>query len=134
MPVHPVPARPSRSRAAGGSVWEEAAGGGRAGGRIPVGGTTATAPDGGCVRAGDAEGPAVFVPDRIPAAILSAGGRAADVVCTRIHLPDAGDWRGASAVHALYFGDLLPADTLPGGVELIGPYRLKIAAKAVSGG
>ena len=41
------------------------------------------------------------------------------MVRTRIYLRDADDWEAVSRVHARYFGDVLPANTLIGGIQLI---------------
>lgn len=128
-----APARPNRSRALSGSVWEEKAGFARAhrsGTSIRVSGTTATDLHGNPVCADDAEGQAVYIFDKILAAIGSLGGAAEDVVRTRIYLRDAEDWEAVSRVHARYFGEVLPANTLIGGVQLIGPYAVEIEAEA----
>jgi aryl-alcohol dehydrogenase-like predicted oxidoreductase/enamine deaminase RidA (YjgF/YER057c/UK114 family) len=133
FPTASVPGRPDRRRAESGSVWEARAGFARAvrtGHRILVSGTTATAPSGDTVCSGDAEGQAVYILDKIVAAIEALGGRAEDVVRTRIYLRRAGDWEAVSRVHARYFGATRPANTLIGGVDLIGPYDVEIEAEA----
>jgi aryl-alcohol dehydrogenase-like predicted oxidoreductase/enamine deaminase RidA (YjgF/YER057c/UK114 family) len=133
FPVAPVPKRPSRRRVETGSIWEAKAGFSRAvraGDRILVSGTTATTPAGAPVCPGDAEGQAVYILDKILAALDALGARAEDVVRTRIYLRDADAWEGVSAVHARYFGDTRPANTLVGGIALIGPYEVEIEAEA----
>ena len=128
-----APARPERTRALSGSVWEEKAGFARAhrtGNCIRVSGTTATDPHGNPVCVDDVEGQAVYILDKILAAIGSLGGTSEDVVRTRIYLRDADDWEAVSRVHARYFGDVLPANTLIGGIQLIGPYAVEIEAEA----
>lgn len=133
FPVTPVPERPARRRVETGSVWEARAGFSRAvrvGDRILVSGTTATTPAGEPVCPDDAEGQAVYILDKILAALDALGARAEDVVRTRIYLRDAQDWEGVSAVHARYFGRTRPANTLVGGVALIGPYAVEIEAEA----
>ncbi|MFL4471695.1 aldo/keto reductase [Tateyamaria armeniaca] len=128
-----APARPERIRALSGSIWEEKAGFARAhrtGNCIRVSGTTATDPHGKPVCADDVEGQAVYIMDKILAAIGSLGGVAEDVVRTRIYLRNADDWEAVSRVHARYFGDVLPANTLVGGIQLIGPYAVEIEAEA----
>lgn len=135
-PVYPVsvpPARPGRRRAESGSVWEEKAGFSRAyrsGNRIFVSGTTATAPDGRAVCEGDAPGQAVFILDKIAASVEALGGSLEDVVRTRIYLRDPEDWEAVSAVHARYFASTRPANTLVGGISLVGPYGVEIEAEA----
>ncbi len=132
--VSPVPERPERKRARSGSIWEEKAGFARAmriGDRILVSGTTATAPNGDAVCEGDAEGQTVYILDKVLAAIGSLGGAAPDVVRTRIYLRRPDDWERVSAVHARYFADIMPANTLVGGIDLVGPYDVEIEAEAI---
>jgi aryl-alcohol dehydrogenase-like predicted oxidoreductase/enamine deaminase RidA (YjgF/YER057c/UK114 family) len=134
-PVFPVAvstARPSRQRAESGSVWEEKAGFARAlrtGNRITVSGTTATAPDGKDICIGDVKGQAIYILDKISAAISSLGGSLDDVVRTRIYLGKEEDWEAVSSVHARYFADVRPANTLIAGITLIGPYDVEIEAE-----
>ncbi|NND41961.1 MAG: aldo/keto reductase, partial [Silicimonas sp.] len=125
-----------RMRADSGSVWEAKAGFSRAvrdGRHIAVSGTTATTPGGDPVCPDGAEGQAVYLLDKILAAIESLGGGAGDVIRTRIYLRHASDWEAVSAVHARVFGDVRPANTLIGGVDLIGPYDVEIEADALLG-
>ncbi len=129
----PVPARPDRRRAESGSVWEEKAGFSRAlrvGRRILVSGTTATDPAGRPVCEGDAEGQAVYAFDKVLAAIGSLGGSPEDIVRTRIYLRRSSDWEGVSRAHARAFGAVRPANTLLGGIDLIGPYLVEVEAEA----
>ena len=129
----PTP-RVSFAIALSGTIWEAKAGFARAirtGNVIRVSGTTATAPDGSAVCEGDAEGQAVYALDKILAAILSLGGAAQDVVRTRVYLRNSTDWEAVSKVHGRYFGDTRPANTLIGGIDLIGPYLVEIEAEAV---
>lgn len=129
MAVTASAVRPDRQVASSGSIWEAKAGFSRAlrhGDRILVSGTTATAPDDAVVCEGDAAGQAVFVLDKIAAAITSLGGQMADVVLTRIHLADIDEWEAVSAVHARYFGLVRPANTLLGAGALVGDYRVEM--------
>jgi aryl-alcohol dehydrogenase-like predicted oxidoreductase/enamine deaminase RidA (YjgF/YER057c/UK114 family) len=131
--VHPVPARPDRRRTDSGSPWEAAAGfsrGVRVGNRILVSGTTATDPHGNCVCPGDPEGQALYTLDKIIATVVSLGGRAEDIVRTRIFMKDPEKWEGVGKVHAQIFGETLPANTLIGTSGLVGPYELEIEAEA----
>lgn len=132
FPVVASTARPSRKRAESGSVWEEKAGFARAlrtGNRITVSGTTATAPNGTDICPGDVKGQAIYILDKISAAISSLGGSLDDVVRTRIYLRKEADWETVSAVHARYFADVRPANTLIAGITLIGPYDVEIEAE-----
>ena len=134
FPVSASPSRPKRLHALGGSIWENKAGFSRAirvGDRILISGTTATDPHGNPVCPGDAEGQTIYILDKIIAAISSLGGKSEDIVRTRIYLSDADIWEPVSAVHARYFGAVLPANTLVAVSGLIGPYAVEIEAEAI---
>ncbi|KUF10953.1 aldo/keto reductase [Pseudoponticoccus marisrubri] len=125
--------RPGRRRAESGSIWEAKAGFARAvrkGQRILVSGTTATDPHGGAVCPGDAAGQAVYILDKIAGAVSSLGGTLDDVLRTRIYLTEEADWQAVSQVHARYFGETRPANTLIVVKELIGGYAVEIEAEA----
>jgi aryl-alcohol dehydrogenase-like predicted oxidoreductase/enamine deaminase RidA (YjgF/YER057c/UK114 family) len=128
--------RPGRSRVDSGSVWERACGYSRAvrvGDRILVSGTTATHTDGRVVCPGDAEGQAIYILDKIAAAIEALGGTMEDVVQTRIWLRDANDWEGVGRAHGRAFAEARPANTLVEVARLVGPYLVEIEAEAVVG-
>lgn len=128
-----VPGRTDQTRVLTHSIWEDKAGFSRAirtGRRILVSGTTATAPSGQVVCPYDAEGQAVYVFDKILAAIISLGGKVEDVVRTRIYLHNALDWEAVSAVQVRYLGATRPANTLIAGVDLIGGYLVEIEVEA----
>ena len=134
FPVIEVPGPAKRTRAVSGSVWETKAGFSRAvrdGRHIAVSGTTATTASGDPVCPGDAEGQTIYILDKILGAIESLGGDITDVIRTRIYLRNSSDWEVVSAVHARVFADVLPANTLFGGVDLIGPYEVEIEADAI---
>ncbi|MFW2543691.1 aldo/keto reductase [Primorskyibacter sp. 2E107] len=125
--------RPGRQRAESGSIWEEKAGFARAvrkGKRILVSGTTATDPHGTDVCPGDAAGQAVYILDKIAGAVAALGGTLEDVLRTRIYLTNEADWQAVSAIHARYFGEIRPANTLIVVKELIGDYAVEIEAEA----
>ena len=132
--TEPLPARPDRRRAMSGSVYERIAGFSRAvrkGNRILVSGTTATDPAGNCVCPDDAGAQAVYILDKIVAAVTSLGGAPQDIVRTRIYLTDIDQWPAVSRAHARYFGEVLPANTLIGVAALAGgPYLVEIEAEA----
>ncbi len=126
--------RPGRFRVDSGSVWETLAGYSRAvrvGHRILVSGTTATHTDGSVVCPGDPGGQAVYILDKIGAAIEALGGTLDDVVQTRIWLRDAQDWEPVSAVHGRVFAAARPANTLVEIGRLVGSYLVEIEAEAV---
>lgn len=135
-PVFPVmksTARPDRTRVESGSIWEEKAGFSRAirsGSRICVSGTTATDPKGNAIATGDAGAQTAYILDKISAALEALGSNLNDVIRTRIYLRHEGDWEAVSSIHALYFKDVRPANTLIGGIALIGPYDVEIEVEA----
>lgn len=133
---HATEFRPGRLRVDSGSVWEGACGYSRAvrvGDRVLVSGTTATHTDGTLVCPGDAAGQAVYILDKIGAAIEALGGTMDDVVQTRIWLRDAQDWEGVGRVHGRVFATARPANTLVEVARLVGPYLVEIEAEAIIG-
>ena len=128
--------RPGRLRVDSGSIWEAACGYSRAvraGNRILVSGTTATHTDGTVVAPGDAGAQAVYILDKIAAAVDALGGTTEDVVQTRIWLRDASDWETVGRVHGRVFAAARPANTLVEIARLVGPYLVEIEAEAVVG-
>ena len=104
----------------------------RLGNRILVSGTTATHGSGAVVCPGDAQGQAVYILDKIAAAIEALGGTLADVVRTRIYLRNPEQWQAVAAVHGRRFRTIRPASTLVG-ATLVGDYEVEIEAEAVLG-
>ena len=136
FPVVAMPDRAGRKRAESGSTWEAIAGFSRAvrvGDRILVSGTTAPDLHGNVVCEGDPEGQAVFILDKIVAAVIALGGAPEDVVRTRILMVGLDGWEGVSRAHAAAFGTVRPANTLVEIAGLIGPYLVEIEAEAVVG-
>ncbi|MBX9593617.1 MAG: aldo/keto reductase, partial [Roseomonas sp.] len=128
--------RPGRLRVDSGSIWEASCGYSRAvrvGNRIMVSGTTATHTDGSTVCPGDAGGQAIYILDKIAAAIETLGGTMDDVIQTRIWLRDANDWEAVGRVHGRVFATARPANTLLEVAHLVGPYAVEIEAEAVVG-
>ena len=126
--------RPGRMRVDSGSVWEGLCGYSRAvrvGKRILVSGTTATHSDGSLVCPGDPGGQAVYILDKIAAAIEALGGSMDDVVQTRIWLRDASHWEPVGRVHGRVFAAARPANTLVEVVRLVGDYLVEIEAEAM---
>lgn len=134
--AEPVPGRPDRSRVSSGSIWEPIAGFSRAvrvKDTIRVSGTTATHGVDRCVAPGDAGAQTTYILDKILASITALGGRAEDVVRTRIYLRDASQWEPASRAHGRVFGEIKPANTMIAAGDLIGGYEVEIEAEAVVG-
>jgi aryl-alcohol dehydrogenase-like predicted oxidoreductase/enamine deaminase RidA (YjgF/YER057c/UK114 family) len=118
-----------------GTVWEGMAGYSRAtrrGNRISVSGTTAT--HGHRMIGGkDAGAQALFVLDKIEAAITSLGGKMEDVIRTRIFVNNINDWEPVARAHGQRFADIQPANTLVE-AKLVGEgYLVEIEAEAEVG-
>lgn len=123
-----------RKRTSSGSPFEATFGFSRAvreGNRIIVAGTGPVEPDGSTTPGGVAE-QAARCCTIIVAAIEALGGRAADVVRTRMLLTDPADQDAVGAVHARFFGAAKPASTMAGVAWLARPeWRVEIEAEAV---
>ncbi len=132
--ARPVLDRSDRMRVDTGSRWESVAGYSRAirvGEQVFVSGTTATHSDGEVVCPGDAAGQAVYILDKIAAALTAVDASLDDVVQTRIYLRDVGQWELVARVHDRYLGHIRPANTLIEAADLVGPYEVEIEAVAV---
>jgi enamine deaminase RidA (YjgF/YER057c/UK114 family) len=106
----------------------------RTGNRILVSGTGPIEPDGSSTP-GDAAAQAARCFAIIIAAIEELGGRAADVVRTRMFITDAADGDAIGAVHGAIFGDIRPAATMVVVAALLrAEWRVEIEAEAVLGG
>lgn len=131
--AEPVPSRPERLRVDSGSRWEPLGGYARAvrqGHCVRVSGTTATHGNGQVICPGDAEAQTVYILDKIAASLQALGADIDDVVRTRVYLRDAEAWEGPTRVHGRVFGHVRPANTLIGGIQLIGGYDVEIEAEA----
>lgn len=134
--AEPVPGAPGRLRVSSGSVWEPIAGYSRAvrvNDTIRVSGTTATHGGDRCVSPGDPAAQTTYILDKILAAIGALGGKAEDVVRTRIYLKHASQWEPVSRAHGRVFGTVMPANTMVEAGDLIGDYEVEIEAEAVVG-
>ncbi|QMU59449.1 MAG: aldo/keto reductase [Boseongicola sp.] len=138
MPLQHVatetPHRQGGQQVLSGSKWEDIAGYARVqrvGDRILVSGTTATAGSDRVVAKDDAGAQTIYVIDKILAALAALGGRAEDIVRTRIYIVDEADVETVSLAHGRIFGGIKPANTLVVVAGLIGGYRVEIEAEAV---
>jgi enamine deaminase RidA (YjgF/YER057c/UK114 family) len=115
-----VTERNGRKCVSTGSPWEPIVGYSRAvraGNFIFVTGTVGIEPDG-------RFGPTLKVQTRraleiIVASIEALGGKAADVVRTRIYVTDIANWREAGEVHSEFFESIRPATTMVQVAKLI---------------
>lgn len=132
--AHPVPGRPSETRVLTGSKWEDIAGYCRArriGDRILVAGTTAVSGHNRAVAPEDAGAQTVYILDRIIAAIEALGGRAEDVVRTRVYITDEADVVDISEAHGRVFRDIKPVNTLYRIAGLIGAHKVEVDVEAI---
>ncbi len=124
----------ARPKASSGSPFEASIGFSRAvrvGNRILVSGTAPVEADGSSTP-GDAEAQADRCLQIIVQAIEELGGRAADVVRTRMFLVNASDADAVGRAHGRVFADVRPAATMVAGAVLLRPeWLVEIEAEAV---
>lgn len=102
--------------------WQELAGYSRAvrsGSHIAVSGTTASGPDGSPIVA-DTYRQTLDALRRGMDAIVTLGGRVADVVRTRLYLVPGADWQAAARAHREVFDSVRPANTMLFVTALVG--------------
>jgi enamine deaminase RidA (YjgF/YER057c/UK114 family) len=131
-----VSERAGRRYVSTGSPWEPVVGYSRAvrvvdaNDVIYVSGTVGLEPDGSFAPTAAAQARRALA--IILAAIEALGGKAYDVVRTRIYLTDIAHWKEVGAVHGEIFGSTRPATTLVQVARLIDPDALvEIEADAV---
>ncbi|MGN6189928.1 MAG: Rid family hydrolase [Conexibacter sp.] len=106
----------------------------RVGDRIEVAGTSAIRANGEVAAVGDPYGQTVFVFEVIERALVGLGASLEDVVRTRAFLKRIEDWQEVGRRHAELFGEIAPASSCIGGIELLHPDLLvEIEATAVVG-
>ncbi len=134
FPVVPVPGRPDARQVLTGSMWEDVAGYCRAqriGDRVLVSGTTAIAGHARAVAPGDAGAQTTYILDRILAAVTALGGRAEDILRTRIYVTRDEDVMDVARAHGRVFAGIKPANTLVRVAGLVGEHRVEIEAEAI---
>src|SRR5258707_1221339 len=127
--------RMSRVNVASGTPWEPIVGYSRAGrvGNVgSVSGTTATDDSGRGAGAGDMRGQAVQTLGKVERGRQGAGATLADVVRTRMSVPDISRWEEVGRVHGEFFGAVRPATSMVEVSRLIDPDMLvEIEAEAI---
>lgn len=117
-----------------GRSWEEDAGYSRAvrqGSRIAVSGTTATGADGGALFPGDTYAQTREALQSALRAVTALGGRATDVVRTRLYLAPGAEWEAAARAHRDVLGGVSPANTTLYVAGLIGKgYLVEVEVEA----
>lgn len=96
------------------TAWQDLAGyvrAVRAGSRIEVSGTTASAPDGTPMFPRDVYGQTLEALRRSVDAVTALGGSGSDVVRTRVLLVPGCEWRDAARAHREVFAENPPANT-----------------------
>jgi len=107
----------------------------RAGAIVTVAGTAPLGPDGRTVGRGDAAVQARRCLEIITAALASAGATTRHVVRTRILLTRIDDWEKVASVHAEFFRDIRPVNTIMQVSRFIDPeWLVEIEADAVVDG
>lgn len=128
----------SREVYATGTPWEPVFGYSRAvrvGPFIHVSGTTATAPDGSLVGAGDLYAQSVQALANVRAALERAGATLHDVVRTRVYVTDISRFGEVARAHGEVFGAIRPASSLVEVAALVDPAMLvEIEADAIVAG
>ena len=123
----------TRQRVSSGSPYEEPIGFSRAvrvGDRVLVSGTGPVWPDGSCDP--DPYVQATRCVEIALAAVAEAGGRAADVVRTRMYVTDAEHWQAVGRAHGDVFGTVRPAATMVVVAGLVDPrWLVEIELEAI---
>jgi enamine deaminase RidA (YjgF/YER057c/UK114 family) len=127
-----------RQNICSGSKWEPIVGYSRAvrvGSHIRVAGTTATDPSGQVVGAGDPYRQAVYILEKIRAALREAGAGLGDVVATRMYVTDISAWQEIGRAHQEFLGQIRPAATMVEVKALVAPEMVvEIEVEAIVGG
>jgi enamine deaminase RidA (YjgF/YER057c/UK114 family) len=124
---------PKRTRISSGSPYEPTIGFSRAlvvGDRVLVSGTAPVWPDGSCDPDPERQTERCF--EIILEAVAKAGGRAEDVVRTRMYITDPGFAEAVGRVHGRLFGETRPAAMMVVVAALLDPrWKVEIEAEAV---
>lgn len=93
----------------------------RVGNIIAVSGTAPVAAEGGVACPGDLYGQTKRCIEIMVKAVEDAGGKATDIIRTRIFVTDIAQWKEAARAHGEVFGDIRPACTFVECSGLIDP-------------
>lgn len=126
-----------RTTCSTGTPWERAVAYSRAvrvGPHIFVSGTTASNADGTTVAVGDPYAQAVFILNKIEAALRQLGAKRSDVVRTRMFVTDISRWAEIGRAHGKFFEGINPAATMVEVRRLVNPdHLIEIEVDAVVG-
>ncbi len=104
----------------------------RVGNTIAVAGTTPIAADGSVATPGDCYGQTKRCIEIIIKAVEDAGGKATDIVRTRVFLTDIKTWQDAARAHGEAFGTIRPATSFVECSGLINPeWMVEVEADAI---
>jgi len=115
-----------RKRISTGDPWESVVGYSRAirtGSVVEVAGTAAVR-DGKVVGKGDPYAQAIFILEKIKAALEETGAKLEHVTRTRIFVTDIAHWQQVGKAHGEFFRDIRPASTMVEIQRLINPDML----------
>jgi len=119
-----------------GTKWEPLVGYSRAvrvGSHVHVAGTTATDERGEVVGVGDPYRQAIYILEKIRAALRRAGADLKDVVSTRMYVTDIAAWEKVGRAHHEVFAEIRPAATLVEVSALVQPeMAVEIEVVAIS--
>ncbi len=116
-----------RQQLSTGTPWEAIAGYSRAvrvGPLVYVSGTTASDVNGQIQSPGDLYGQAVYIFQKIEAALHGLGASLTDVVRTRVYITNMNDWEQVTKAHSEFFDTIRPANTLVEVSKLAAPEML----------
>jgi enamine deaminase RidA (YjgF/YER057c/UK114 family) len=116
-----------RTTCSTGTPWERAVAYSRAvrvGPHVFVSGTTASNADGTTVAVGDPYAQAVFILNKIEAALRQLGAKRSDVVRTRMFVTDISRWEEIGRAHGEFFEGINPAATMVEVSRLVNPDHL----------
>lgn len=116
-----------RQKVSTGTPWEQSVAYSRAirvGNQVFVSGTTASDANGITQAVGDPYLQAVYILQKIEAALIEVGAKLSDVVRTRMFVTDIGQWEAIGRAHGEAFSGINPAATMVEVQRLVNPDHL----------